>query len=90
MIDNLSEEQKENMQTAHLHGAEQALQNEIAIKKKYAKTPSDFIEALTLEYARPVCNECKSVIRLYEMSKFNRNGGYCVACKTNLSKESVN
>ena len=81
IMDGLTEETKESMQNAYLHKAEAQLQEEIATKKKYAKTSKDFYEALTLELARPACNKCGAIIKLYEMPKFSRNGGYCENCK---------
>ena len=81
MTNNLSDKQKENMQTAYLHRAEEALQKKIVTKKMCAKTSKDIFEAFTLEYARPVCNNCHSIIRLYEMTSFNKNGGLCGKCQ---------
>ena len=81
-MDGLTEEIKQNMQKVFLHKAEEALQKKIVTKKMYAKTSKDIFEAFTLEYARPVCNKCRSVIRLYEMTSFNKNGGFCGNCES--------
>lgn len=84
MTDGLTEEIKENIQKIFLHKVEEALQKKIVTKKMYAKTSKDIFETLTLELARPVCNKCRSVIRLYEMTSFHKNGGRCGVCESTL------
>ncbi|HXB41236.1 MAG TPA: hypothetical protein VNZ49_11890 [Bacteroidia bacterium] len=84
MIHDLSEEQKENIQTAFLHRQEEQHEQELVELKKKPKTSKRNFEILNKELARPVCNKCTAVIRLYEMPKFFRNGGHCESCSKNI------
>ena len=80
MTDRLTEIQKEQFEIASLYRRETQHKKELAEMKRKAKTSQDHFNVLFKELGRPVCNECKSVIMLYEMASFNRNGGYCGKC----------
>ena len=84
MIENLTDTQRENMQTAFLHRQEEQHQSELVELKKKPRTSERNFEILNKELARPVCNKCISVIKLYEMGNFHRNGGYCPTCEKNM------
>jgi len=80
MTETLTEEQKESIQASSLYRQEAKNQKELLEMKRKAKTSKDHFDILFKQLGRPVCNECKSVIRLFEMASFNRNGGFCANC----------
>ena len=81
MIHDLSEEQKENIQTVFPNRQKEQRQIELLELKRKATTRKRNFESLNKESTRPLCNKCSAVIRLYEMGGFGRNGGHCSTCE---------